>query len=104
MYIDWDDSTSDRATPMQTFNIDEISQLLARLNSVTAKLRAYAPHVHDPAELQALSQLNNRAALYLVDFSSLLQEETLPVSDGMTALVDMAEVFCREVEALPDPT
>jgi len=89
---------------MKTFNIDEISQLLARLNSATAKLRAYAPHVHDPAELQALSQLNNRAALYLVDFSSLLQEETLPVSDGMTALVDMAEVFCREVEALPDPT
>lgn len=88
---------------MENFNVSDIALLLVRLKAATGKMLSYAPVVTDAAEIQAMSKLNDRAAHYVVDLSSLLQEEAIPVSAELTALVDMVEVFCREIEALPEP-
>ena len=87
---------------MTLYTHNEVIALLRRVTAATEKMLWHSAVIVDKAALQALSELNKRAALYVIDLSSLLQEESLQPSTELDALIDMVEGFCGEIEALPD--
>jgi hypothetical protein len=88
---------------MKIYSTNDILDLLEQINLSTRKLKAISLLVNDQDGMAALSELNNRAALYLIDCSALLQEDTPEQGDELSAFMSLAEQFCAQIEALRDP-
>jgi hypothetical protein len=88
---------------MKVFSLQDIADLLASIEGATNKLTAISRIVTDVPVLLTLRELNNRAALYVVDCVALLQEGGLRQGEDLNTFVSLAEAFCAEIELLKDP-
>mgnify|MGYP006951076143 CR=1 FL=1 len=88
---------------MKVFSLQDIADLLVSIEGATSKLTGISRVVTDVPGLLTLRELNNRAALYVVDCVALLQEGGLRQGEDLNTFVSLAEAFCAEIELLKDP-